>query len=267
MCECAQKAGAEVWDRARLVDLSQEGSSCLLEIKLEDSSIELSADFVIGADGSHSVVRQLIWPEFKPLMRHGYRVCFETQVDLAADRFNMFPSGLTDIFFVHQKGDETYLEGVAADGKLDETIEEARMYLVQNHGLDRDLEPAWRDGCAVQLASPALWSGEFKPAKDNILLIGDAGGANAPISGEGLAMALKTGVDAAGAIVESQRGKQTAQDGYLRSIDHILSVFSEISRHGACMPAALESGDADRFSQAMMASWDRSLNAFHGDID
>ncbi|MBQ62731.1 MAG: hypothetical protein CMQ19_11745 [Gammaproteobacteria bacterium] len=267
MCECAQKAGAEVWDRARLVDLSQEGSSCLLEIKLEDSSIELSADFVIGADGSHSVVRQLIWPEFKPLMRHGYRVCFETQVDLAADRFNMFPSGLTDIFFVHQKGDETYLEGVAADGKLDETIEEARAYLVQNHGLDPDIEPAWRDGCAVQLASPALWSGDFRPAKDNILLIGDAGGANAPISGEGLAMALKTGVDAASAIVESKQGKHSAQETYLHHIDHIISVFGEISRDGACMLTALESGDADRFSQAMMASWDRSLNAFHGDID
>jgi flavin-dependent dehydrogenase len=267
MCESAEKAGAEVWDSARLLDLSQEDGRIELRVKHKGDDCQLESHFVIGADGSHSTVRQLMFPDFNPPMRYGYRVCFETQLDLPSDRFNMFPTGLTDVFYVHQKGDDTYVEGVAADGKLEETIENAREYLVRNHGMDPDLKAAWRDGCPVQLASLALWRGEFSPAQGNILLVGDAAGVNAPISGEGFATALKTGIDAALSIIESHQTKQLAQSAYLERIDHIVSVFSEISRFGGCLKTALQTGNPDSFSEAMMASWDRSLNAFHGDID
>lgn len=267
MCECAEKAGAEIWDSARLLDLSQEGGRIKLRVKLKDGDCQLASDFVIGADGSHSTVRRLTFADFNPPMRHGYRVCFEAQLDLPADRFNMFPTGLTDVFYVHRKGIDTYVEGVAADGRLDETIEHAREYLVRNHGLDPNLKAAWRDGCPVRVVSPFLWSGEFSPANGNVLLIGDAAGANAPISGEGFATALKTGVDAASSIIESRRTNEKAERAYLERIDHMLSVFSEISRFGRCLTTALETGNPDSFSQAMMDSWDRSLNAFHGDID
>ena len=267
MCQCAVESGAELWDSARLVGLEQEGDRCRVRIKSKGTEFDLNADFVIGADGSSSTVRKLICPEFKPPMRHGYRVYFETQLDLPTDRFNMFPSGLTDVFYVHRKGDATLIEGVAADGALEETIEKARQYLVANHGLDPNVEPAWRDGCPVQVVSPSLWRGKFKPAKGNVLLVGDAAGANAPISGEGFATALKTGVDAALSVVESHKNEQQAEGAYLKRIDHMLSVFREISRFGTCLATALESGNADTFSDAMMVSWNRSLNAFSGATD
>jgi len=262
MCESAKDAGAEIWDNARLIGLSQEAGLSELQVKVGSEKLELESKFVIGADGAFSTVRNLIYPEFRPPVRVGYRVYFETLLDLPSDRFNMFTSSLEEIFFVHCKGEATLLEGVAQDGKVDETIERCRQYLVEHHDLDPDLKPAWRDGCPQPIVSPFLWNGQFHPAVGNILLVGDAAGANAPISGEGLTMALKTGLHAAEAVIESHQGNELAEGPYLRKIDEILSVFREISEYGQRIVASLESGDPEVFAEAMMTSWDRSLNAF-----
>ncbi len=262
MCESAQSAGAEIWDDARLSDLSQETGRTELQVKIGSEQLELESKFVIGADGAFSTVRNLICPDFRPPIRIGYRVYFETLLDLPSDRFNMFTSSMEEIFFVHSKEEATLLEGVAQDGAVDETIERNRQYLVEHHGLDPDLKPAWRDGCPQPVVPPFLWSGQFRPAEGNILMVGDAAGVNAPISGEGLAMALKTGLHAAEAVIESHRGNELAEGPYLRKIDEILSVFREIAAHGQQIVTALESGDSDDFAEAMMASWNRSLNAF-----
>ncbi|MBT4162420.1 MAG: NAD(P)/FAD-dependent oxidoreductase [Gammaproteobacteria bacterium] len=262
MCESARDAGAEIWDNARLSDLKQEAGRSVLQIKIGAELFELETQFVIGADGAFSTVRNLIYPEFRPPIRVGYRVYFETLVDLPSDRFNMFTAGLEEIFFVHNKGDAMLLEGVAQEGTVDETIERCRQYLIENYALDPDIKPSWRDGCAQPVVSPFLWNGQFRPAEGNVLLVGDAAGVNAPISGEGLTMALKSGVHAAEAVVESHQGNELAEGPYLRKIDEILEVFREISAHGQRIVTALESEDPNEFAEAMLSSWDRSLNAF-----
>ena len=70
----------------------------------------------------------------------------------------------------------------------------------QNYGFNLRLEPLWKDGCIDAPLYKELTKGIFKPARNNILVIGDAAGLNIPVTGEGLAISLKGGLYAANAI-------------------------------------------------------------------
>jgi flavin-dependent dehydrogenase len=80
--------------------------------------------------------------------------------------------------------------------------------------------------------NPYLWDdllkGSFVPAKDNMLLVGDAAGMLFPFTHEGIGSALKSGILAAESIIEVFRGKGKAEEPYLKKIGEIKTVLAEL---------------------------------------
>ncbi len=262
MCHCAEKAGAVLRDSTSVRDVKERDGSCEVTVIRDGERVALHARFVIGADGGNSQVRRMLWPEAAPVALHGFRECFATELDLPKRRFNIFASLTGDpIYFTHQKGPHLLVEGVAM-GALPETTAQVRRLLVEHHGLDPELEPSWRDGCMQAALFHLLSAGSFRPARENVLLIGDAGGFNVPVTGEGLATSLATGRHAARAVIEASQGGPPAAEAYLGQVDELLARYQEIEVFGRQAGVAAAAGEPEAFSRAMLDSWERALHLY-----
>lgn len=82
------------------------------------------------------------------------------------------------------------------------------------------------------------------------------------MTGEGLATALKSGLEAAQAITEARERKQEAESIYLAKVDELLTRFREVHAFGRRVKTAEKDGDAEAFSDALLASWDYALKLF-----
>ncbi len=264
MCEKAKSSGAEIWDSAKVTDITVNDLVCTVTIKKDDKDFQLVSQFAVGADGSNSLTRKKLFPEINPVIFAGYRECYKVKIDHPENRFNIYPEmGTNHVFFTHNKGDYLQLDGVAEKGKLRETIEAAKQYLIKNHGMPADAEPVWRDGCAQTSLYREISSGKFRPAKGNALLIGDAGGLNVPITGEGLASSLLSGKYAALSIIEAMRKSANAREIYLERTGDLLKKYGEIYRYGGrLIKEATAKNDHGAYSEAMTEAWGQALKLF-----
>jgi flavin-dependent dehydrogenase len=263
MCNQAGDAGAEVWDSASVTAVSERDGECLVELKRGGQRAALPSTFAIGADGGNSTVRRTLLPDFKPTYLFGFRECYEVKLDLSPRRFNLFATmGPDPLFFTHDKGSYMLLEGVAFAGRLEEMLARARQFLIQNCGLSPDVEPLWRDGCAQPAMFGDVATGSFRPASGNALLVGDAAGLNIPVTGEGLAMSLKSGLAAARAVIEAKESRGEAEAIYLKAVDEVRGRFRELDACSRRVAEAMARQDPEDYAQALIESWDRALHLF-----
>jgi flavin-dependent dehydrogenase len=260
MCKRAGDFGAEIQDGARLMGIDQKDDQIRVKVKKDGQQIELSSTCLIGADGADSTVRKAVFPDFKPMKAFGYRLCYDSKLDLPEYRFNIFQSLGSDLrFYVHNKGNQMFLEGVAYEGHVKETIEQAKQFLMTHHGFDPQDETLWKDGCMECPMYMELAAGTFKPASGNVLIIGDAAGLHIPVTGEGLATSMKAGMDAAEAVVSAAGESTKAESIYLERVDRLLAKFHDIAAFGKRVEEAAATENPELFSRALMESWDYAL--------
>ncbi len=227
MVQRSVKSGVILRDNIRVSNLRSENESCRITLRKEGKTEELRARFIIGADGATSVVRRSIFPELKVRFSGPIRECYRGALDLEKDIFHwFFPKSLPrPRFNVNHKNDAFLIEGSG----LRELRKEIRETL-SRYGFDPDSKPEWTDGCAIALLHDELLSGAFKPAKENVLLIGDAAGVILPITFEGIGSALKSGILAADAIINRfDDGRQTASL-YLKSLEPMLETIRQLCK-------------------------------------
>jgi flavin-dependent dehydrogenase len=260
MCKKAEEQGAELRDSMRVTSVKEIDGKCIVIVKKGEEQIELESEFIIGTDGANSVVRRSLFPDFKPKRLIGYRECYETRINMPENRFNIIsPLNSFPIFFIHYKKNYMLLEGMAFEGMLNETIENARQYLIQNHEMRSDIKPLWRDGCVTHVMYKELSTKVFRPAKGNILIGGDAAGMNIPVTGEGLGASIKNGYDAAIAVIESKKSGKPAEGIYLNSIDELLEKYHDIFTYGLRIGNALKKKDYTEYSKSLAESWEYAL--------
>lgn len=264
MCERASEAGTQVMDGVRVTSVTEENGRYLVRTRGEGQSGELRTRFVVGADGAMSSVRASLFPELKPVYWHCYRECYDVALDLPERRFNFFSTLETAPFYfcTHEKDGFLLMEGGAQIGTIKETAAGSRRYLIEHHGLTPETEPLWRDACVEPILYQGLFSGTFRPASENALLVGDAAGLNMPVTGEGVGTALKSGRDAADAMVAAAATGATASEAYLATIDDLLRRYKEIYAHSRQIKSAAATGDPKALSDALLSAWDRALRLF-----
>lgn len=154
------------------------------------------------------------------------------------------------------------MEGGAPVGKINETAAQSRQYLIEHHGLAPNVEPLWRDGCVEPILYHELFTRSFRPAKGNALLVGDAAGLNMPVTGEGVGTSLKSGLEAALAILATKQGGEKAEGAYLKKIDEFITKFQDIYAFSRRIKEAASKNDPGALSDALLESWRRALQLF-----
>jgi flavin-dependent dehydrogenase len=259
MSETARGKGVQILPGARVTGIEEKGSRVLVRYQCGQESGELEAGFVIGADGSSSIVRKSQFPELQVAYGMAYEELHRGNLDLDPGYFHWFPmlQAFPGGFAVHQKDDHVVLEFGGTVDVPKERIQWAKGYLAANHGFNDGKEPVWRGGCTVSRLAGELISGSFLPARKNILLAGDAGGFVLPITGEGIGTCLQSGLLAADAVVQALRSGCEADGIYLKEIAPIVTGFRNYSPWiQRVVGAAKAGGDAlrDTFAEAHRAS-------------
>lgn len=217
--------GAQLKDEVRVGGMEREKAGCRILLQKGGVKETLRARYVIGADGAASIVRRSLFPDLKVRFSGPIRECHVGALDLEKDVFHwFFPKGQArPRFNVNHKGDVFLIEGSGLR-ELRKEINE----ILSAHGFDPKSEPLWKDGCSIALLHEQLLAGQFKPALENVLLVGDAGGLILPITYEGIGSALKSGILAAEAVIKHPDNGKLAASLYLKSLEPMLGAIRRL---------------------------------------
>ncbi len=263
MARNAVQAGALCVDGARATAIVHRKGGCEIELARANREREkLSARYVIGADGALSMVRKFIRPDARVRYRPAYRECYREDLSIPKDRFHWFypfasPSPRFDVnykegFFLVEGGDIR---------RLKEKIKE----ILRDYGFPPDARPVWRDGCVIADLYDDLLKGSFLPARENVVLVGDAAGMLLPFTQEGIGSALKSGVLAAESVIETIRGGGTAEERYLKKVRPVITALKGLRLLHERMGDIAKSGPG-ALSEAMGEYIEKTLEEDFGEL-
>ncbi len=255
MTRSARQEGAEIREGARVIKARQKADSITVTMMEGKTPRVLSARFVIGADGGASTVRKTVFPQLNVQYSVPMRECYDGALDLEKDYFHWFfpKQRARPRFGLNHKGDCFLIEGSG----IKELRQEINQILAQ-FGFNPDKRALWKDGCLIPRLHQALISGAFAPAKGNILLIGDAAGLLFPITFEGIGTALKSGILAAGSIIQAIKEKREAADIYLRDLKPMVEIIKDLDSWNQILELKATQGSLE-FSETLKAAYEQTL--------
>jgi len=257
----AVERGAAFWTGTRALGLREAGGRYTVSLERKGETAEVTAKYVVGADGATSAVRRSLFPDLAVRYVQNYRECYRgAKVDLEPGYFHaVFPPGGGLVYqAAHHKDGYLILEMGAGPGKVKEMARRFKAYLSRDFGLDPGLKPAWRDGCLTPALLRELVSREFQPAMGNVMLAGDAAGLLMPLTGEGIGWALKSGVLAAGAIAEAEERSCDADGLYLKGFVDIIEKLDIIFTKARSIAGKIEEGPP-HIAGVLRECWEASL--------
>jgi len=160
---------------------------------------------------------------------------YQMELDLDKDYYHfVYPMeyaaeyGPVSFFGVYYKDNSVVVETGGKVGQANQRMDWVKNFLAKNYHFDVEQKPVWRLSCRGIRLQGQLISYSFRPAEANVLLVGDAGGFQLPVSGEGIGTGIKTGLLAADSIKEALETGGQPDKIYLTQIEGILSMFKEI---------------------------------------
>jgi len=177
-----------------------------------------------------SVVRRSLFPELEVRYSQTYQQCFRGELDLDKKCYHWFyPVEYFPLSFgVHHKDDVVIMDVGGRLGEVKEFCLWVKNFLAENYSFDINQKPVWRGGCLVPVMYKEVTSRTFSPAKGNALLVGDAGGFPIPVSGEGIGVAIKSGLLAADSIIRALESGEQPDTIFLAEVDGLISTFKEV---------------------------------------
>jgi flavin-dependent dehydrogenase len=225
MNQSAKDQGVVIRDRAKVILVDQSKGHCTVVLREKRELQKVKAGFVIGADGAASSVRKSLFPELKVRYSAPLRQCYRGSLDIEKDYIHWFFPRIRPRprFDLNHKGDLFLLEG-SGIRELGQDIET----ILGAYGYKPGTKPVWTDGCLMPLLHSELLTGFFAPAKENVLLIGDAAGLSFPITYEGIGAALKSGLLAADSITAASPARREAAEIYLHELTSFLKTLENL---------------------------------------
>ncbi len=211
----AGEAGAELWDGTRAVGVAQDSDKVTVAL---DDGRTVTADFVVGADGINSTVARSLG-FYEGWKRDTAAVAIEVEVEVGADAVTRIcgvpfdREGVSiDIFFGPVPYGYVWCFPKRSVLSLGAGCRQDRAQNIRQHFNkwlesfveEHDIEPEIVSDSAARL--PYSGAAE-RTVVGRALLVGDAAGFVNPFSGEGIPMAIESGIIAADVLNRAVREK------------------------------------------------------------
>lgn len=228
--QVAETAGVELWHKAHVKGIVEETKSYILSVQVGDETRLIRARFLIGADGTLSVVRKALFPEVAMSYQLAVRQCYQGSLDLDPEYVHYFYLPDLTGFEINFKDDLFLLEMTPRPDQGDgsDIVRKAEAWLAQDFGFTPRTKPLWRDGCFEPSMGRKPFSGPSPLAKGNGTLVGNAAGLVKPITGEGIGTALKSGLMAAEAVIQADKKGERADKFYLPMAEEMVSTLGSL---------------------------------------
>jgi len=265
MNQTARKAGVEIRDNARVTNVIEVNDGYTVVFTAAGREEKFKAKFVIGADGSTSVVRKSLFPEHKVKYWQVRAECYQGSLNLEKEYFHFFyipDITIAPIFDIHHKGDFFIIDVMAMLGALKrlDLVNRVKEILASEHGFDPAYHPIWTDSCLQPLMHKELVSGLFFPCKGNVILVGEAAGLLPLLAGEGIGEAIWSGSKAANSVIKAMKTKEKSEKFYMHELAYIIQLrkdeYSVLSR------IKEQAGKGNKYLlNALKEIWVKGLNA------
>ncbi len=265
MNQKAQEAGVELWDNAGVTDMIEAGDGSVVTLKLGKKEQSIKTRYVIGADGTTSMVRKALFPDLRIQYVQIIQECYQGALDLEREYFHFFyfpEIAVAPSFDAHHKGNLFIIDVTARKGELKKLnlVYKVKNVLSEDYGFDLKQQPLWIKGCIQPLMYKGLISGSFSPCKGNVLLVGEAGGLLMPLmAGDGIREALWSGLLAANSIIKAEETGEKAERFYSNEITNILSMLKTIYPWAKKIKEQANEG-AEHLLEALEELWKKTLN-------
>ncbi|MFZ7113014.1 MAG: NAD(P)/FAD-dependent oxidoreductase [Desulfatiglandales bacterium] len=255
MVQGAVSSGVGLRDGVRVAAIKPVKDGCRVALRKRGETETLHTRFVIGADGAASGVRKSMFPELKVRYSRPIRECYRGALDLEKNLIHWFfpKNSPRPRFNVNFKDDVFLIEGDGLRMLHDEIGETLSPY-----GFHAENTPEWKDGCVIAHLHDDLISGNFKPARSNALLVGDAAGLILPITFEGIGSALRSGILAAHAVIDHFDDGTKVASSYLKSLGPIVDVIRRLCIVQSNLKSAPH-GDADFLARSLADAYQETL--------
>lgn len=209
---CSQ-TGADLVDECRFDDFDTDGKEYVVKLRHLGEKTSVRAKFLIGADGTISMVRKTAFPGFDKTVGliPNYEEAYTGKIDLEPGWLYLFMDRSVTGYFAtvfHKDGQIVVVTGVNQRESVKKYFQAFRSHLQEQHGLV--IEKMTSSHGIVLTDMSALKN--YCLGSANILLVGEAGGFLR--GGEGITSSLISGKAAGDAVLESIKSGKPAIDQF-----------------------------------------------------
>jgi len=228
LCESAKDKGVEVLHETEFVRFS---GTEILEVSVlsRDQHWKLMGKYLVGADGVHSRVRRQLYPDALPEIKTVIQESWRGAGDLGEFFYVFFRGDVTPTYGYIVPKDGLFVVGTAASARhgtpVSVYISLFRQWLIEEFGFEPMLMRE-REVASIPDGAPGSGLG-------NAVLVGDAGGFCNAFSGEGIRLALESGILAGESVaraVESGVSLCSVYSGLVDGVRRFVERTIEMSR-------------------------------------
>lgn len=216
----ASQSKAQILLKKRVIDIERENN--FWKVKTGEGEV-FKSKYLLGADGPFSLVRRKVFKEeIESLPCIEYLVELEKEIDTSIIKMyfdkERFPFGYAWIF---PKSENRANIGLGGRGNLRESFEQF---------IEKTVKKEFGNCKLLENRSGVVpWGGaSIKLAKDNALLLGDAGGLADPIFGGGIGNAMISGKIAAQSVISGNTGSYQSKIKSLPDLSKDLLLVQKI---------------------------------------
>ena len=189
--DVAGESGVEMMYKSWLVKFRRRSDNSLI-VRVDGYQTRLSARYIIGADGVHSTIRKQLYPDLKidtlMVLQEQWRV----KGDFAEYFYAFFRGDVTPGYAYVIPKDGLLVVGIGCPEKYSKSItariDRFKRWLADEFSF-KPISLDRREAAAVPYGITSI-------GEENVILVGDAAGFCNPFSGEGIRLAIESGIAA-----------------------------------------------------------------------
>ena len=214
--KAAEISGATILHEAEFVKFERNRGIRTL-IQASRGTMEFSSTYLIGADGAYSRVRRQLYPNVSLDYLCVVQEHWLAKGDLGEYFYAFFRSDVTPIYSYVIPKNGSLLVGTAVPHKyhtsLSDSISRFKEWLRREFAFD-PIRLERREVAAVPYGLPPCGHG-------NVILAGDAAGFCNNVSGEGIRLAIESGISASEAVLQAESDCESLSSPYARRVQSL----------------------------------------------